>query len=272
MEKESSRVTRQQKDEARRARTASLFQQAQASPEGASRIHQMIVIDHMDVADSIARRYSGGRQDWSDLRQVACLGLVKAVKGFDLARGDDFVAYCVPTIAGEIKRYLRDHAWFVRPPRAVQELRARIGEAAPRLMQELGREPSPQELAQELGEPIAKVEEAMASHESMRPSSLDAVADSADGAASLADTLGGSDEGLERAEVLATIGPMCRRLTARERRIVYLRFFEERTQAQIGQELHVTQMQVSRLIAQILRRLRADLDGDRRTARIPAVG
>jgi RNA polymerase sigma-B factor len=265
MERQTSRVTRQRADEARRERTITLFRQAAGgTPEAVRRIHQMIVIDHMEVADSIARRYSGGRQDWSDLRQVACLGLVKAVKGFDLGRGDDFVAYCAPTVSGEIKRYLRDHGWFVRPPRAIQELRARIGEAFPRLMQELGREPSSQELAASLGEDLSKVEEAMASHESMRPSSLDAVADNADDNASLAETLGRADEGLERAEVLATIGPLCRRLTARERRIVYLRFFEERTQAQIGQELHVTQMQVSRLIAQILRRLRDDLDGEGR--------
>jgi RNA polymerase sigma-B factor len=272
MDSQSFRVRRQRADEARRERTASLFLEAvDGTPEAVRRIHQMIVIDHMDVADSIARRYSGGRQDWSDLRQVACLGLVKAVKGFDLARGDDFVAYCAPTITGEIKRYLRDHGWFVRPPRAIQELRARIGEALPRLMQELGREPSAQELATCLGEDISKVEEAMASHESMRPSSLDAVADSGDDNASLAETLGRSDEGLERAEVLATIGPVCRRLTPRERRIVYLRFFEERTQAQIGQELHVTQMQVSRLISQILSRLRDDLDGEGRRAARPAL-
>jgi RNA polymerase sigma-B factor len=134
-------------------------------------------------------------------------------------------------------------------------------------MQELGREPSPHELALDLGEDVDKVEEAMVSHESMRPSSLDAVPDSSDDTGSLAETLGWPDEGLERAEVLATIGPVCRRLSARERRIVYLRFFEERTQAQIGQELHVTQMQVSRLIAQILGRLRADLDGESRNPR-----
>lgn len=229
------------------------------APESRSRIHQQIVIDYLDVATSIARRYSGGNPDWSDLRQVACLGLVKAVRGFDLQKGNDFVAYCAPTISGEVKRYLRDHGWFVRPPRSVQELRARIGEAEPRMMQELGREPSAREIAADLGEQLEKVDEALRSHRSLRPLSLDATVEEDAESQALGEMLGSLDERLGRVEVLATIGPACRRLSERERRIVYLRFFEERTQQQIGQELDVTQMQVSRLITQILDRLRKDL-------------
>jgi RNA polymerase sigma-B factor len=254
---------------------AALFREAAAcAQESKSRIHQQIVIDYLDIATSIAKRYSGGRQDWSDLRQVACLGLVKAVQGFDLDKGDDFVAYCAPTISGEVKRYLRDHGWFVRPPRSVQELRGRIAEAEPRMMQELGRAPSARELAADLGEDLAKVDEALRSHESLRPSSLDAVPDTADDAQPLGELLGHIDARLERAEMLATIAPACRRLNARERRIVYLRFFEERTQAQIGQELDVTQMQVSRLIAQILERLRKELlrESNRRSPHAGTVG
>lgn len=239
-------------------------------PESRSRIHQQIVIDYLDVATSIARRYSGGNRDWSDLRQVACLGLVKAVHGFDLQKGDDFVAYCAPTISGEVKRYLRDHGWFVRPPRSVQELRARIGEAEPRMMQELGREPSAREIAAELGEQLEKVDEALRSHRSLRPLSLDATVEEDAESQALGDMLGSLDERLGRVEVLATIGPACRRLSERERRIVYLRFFEERTQQQIGQELDVTQMQVSRLITQILDRLRKDLQSG--TSHAPSHG
>jgi RNA polymerase sigma-B factor len=251
---------RQQADQARSERTAALFLEAATSTkEGRRRIHQRIVIDYLDVAESIARRYSGGKHDWSDLRQVACLGLVKAVKGFDLSKGDDFVAYCAPTIAGEVKRYLRDHGWFVRPPRSVQELRGRIGEAQPRLMQELGRMPSVVELAQDLGEEVPKVDEALRSHESLRPASLDVVTAAVEEADPLVALLGTFDARLERIETLASMAPACRRLSARDRHILYLRFFEERTQAQIGQELKVTQMQVSRLLAQILERLRKDM-------------
>jgi RNA polymerase sigma-B factor len=271
---QSEETRRQRADRMRDEHAAALFRQAATCPKDSkSRIHQQIVIDYLDVATSIARRYSGGRQDWSDLRQVACLGLVKAVKGFDLGKGDDFVAYCAPTISGEVKRYLRDHGWFVRPPRSVQELRGRIGEAEPRMMQELGRAPSARELAADLGEELDKVDEALRSHESLRPSSLDAVSDVTEDAQPLGELLGHLDARLERAEVLATIAPACRRLSARERRIVYLRFFEERTQAQIGQELDVTQMQVSRLIAQILERLRTELvrESTRRTPRAGAV-
>jgi RNA polymerase sigma-B factor len=252
--------SRQRADDERNQRAAALFREAAACPpESRQYLHQQIVISYLDVADSIARRYSGGRQDWSDLRQVACLGLVKAVKGFDSAKGDDFIAYCAPTVSGEVKRYLRDHGWFVRPPRSIQDLRSRINEAQPRLMQQLGREPSSRELAVELGEDVAKVDEAMQSHESLRPSSLDVVSEATEDGHPLRDLLGSIDPGLERVEVMATVAPAWRRLSARDRRILYLRFFEERTQAQIGQELDVTQMQVSRLLTQILERLRADV-------------
>jgi RNA polymerase sigma-B factor len=252
--------SRQRADDERDQRAAALFRDAAACPPSSRQyLHQQIVVAYLDVADSIARRYSGGRQDWSDLRQVACLGLVKAVKGFDSSKGDDFIAYCAPTVSGEVKRYLRDHGWFVRPPRSVQDLRSRINEAQPRLMQQLGREPSARELAVELGEDVAKIDEAVQSHESLRPSSLDLVSEAAEEGHPLRDLLGSIDPDLERVELMATIGPACRRLSARDRRILYLRFFEERTQAQIGQELKVTQMQVSRLLTQILERLRTDV-------------
>jgi RNA polymerase sigma-B factor len=142
------------------------------------------------------------------------------------------------------------------------------------MMQELGRAPSARELAADLDEELAKVDEALRSHESLRPSSLDAVSDTADDAQPFGELLGHIDARLERAEMLATIAPACRRLSARERRIVYLRFFEERTQAQIGQELDVTQMQVSRLIAQILERLRKELlrESTRRSSHAGTLG
>lgn len=214
-----------------------------------------LVLAHLGVAEAIARRYSAGSRDTGDLQQVAYLGLVKAARQFDPTRGDAFVAYAVPTISGEIKRYLRDSGWFVRPPRQVQELRAQLAVESPRLAQLLGYQPTPSDLAAALGEDLKHVQEALCAHEHMRPASLNSTLSTQDGEI-YTETVGGPDPRLERAERMATIASACRTLTSRERRIVYLRFFEEKTQQEIGRELGVTQMQISRLLAHILDTLR----------------
>ncbi|WP_167043229.1 sigma-70 family RNA polymerase sigma factor [Salinibacterium sp. ZJ454] len=217
-----------------------------------------IVIQYLGVAESIARRYAGHTYDWSDLRQVACLGLVKAAQRFDPEKGSDFVSFAVPTISGEIKRYLRDNGWFIRPPRHLQDLRTTITYASGQLVQELGRDPSSEELAQALGEPVAAIDEASRCHEYLRLVSLDAPVSDADQLA-LGETLGITDPGIDRTELVWVVRKACRCLTPRERRILFLRFFEERTQQQIADELGVTQMQVSRLLVAILARLRENI-------------
>jgi RNA polymerase sigma-B factor len=253
-----------QADDARRERTAAHFAAAAAStPEARLGIHQRIVLDHIEIAEVIARRYASPRSDWSDLKQVACLGLIKAVKGFDTAKGTDFVAYCVPTIAGEVKRHLRDHGWFVRPPRSVQDLRARIREESHSLVQALGREPSSQDLAGALSVGLGPIIEALQSEGSLRPASLDVTGDSDgdDCARGLQEVLGSDDAVLAQAELRVLVVQACRGLAPRERHILYRRYFEDWTQAQIALELRITQMQVSRLLGQILAKLRLELTG-----------
>lgn len=243
----------------RRTQTGSLFALADAAParERPATLSQ-IVVNHLDLAETIARRYTGRSQDAEDLRQVAYVGLVKAAQRFDATKGGDFVSFAVPTISGEIKRHLRDHGWFIRPPRQIQELRIRINGMLPGLTQQLGRAPSTDELATALEEDRRVVEEAMNAHESLHPASLDVTFGEDDGM-SLGETLGVADASLDRAELLATLAPAVSGLTAREQRIVYLRYFEEKTQQEIAQELGVTQMQISRLLRNILGALRGAL-------------
>jgi RNA polymerase sigma-B factor len=186
---------------------------------------------------------------------------VKAVQRFDPEKGSVFVSYAVPTIAGEIKRYLRDHGWMIRPPRHIQDLRTTIAKATPRLAQSLGRTPKAAELAAEVGAELGDVEEALTCHESLRPASIDAPSLGGEGL-SLSETLAADDDELARFEAIDALAPACRRLSDREKHILYLRFFEERTQQQIGDVLGVTQMQVSRLLSGILKRLREDLSED----------
>lgn len=219
---------------------------------------EAIVLRHLDLVDVLVRRLAGGYRDQGDLRQVGCIGLVNAVRRFDPVRGDNFVAFAVPTISGEIKRYLRDHGWFIRPPRRTQEVRLAIAGAAPELAQRLRREPTVADLADHLRTPREAVAEAVASVTSLRPLSLDVTATDDD--APIGATLGVVDERLERADLRLALRMALARLTPRERRIVYLRFIEEQSQQQIAAEIGVTQMQVSRILTRILRRLREELD------------
>ncbi|SEB35519.1 RNA polymerase sigma-B factor [Paramicrobacterium humi] len=238
------------------------------------------VVSHLDVAEAIARRFTGGYRDIDDLRQVAFLGLVKAARRFDPDRGDDFVSFAVPTITGELKRHLRDKGWMVRPPRRVQELRLRIAKSSDRLAQQLRRDPLPEDFAASLDVSRSQVREALDAGNSMRPVSLDSPThDDGDPiGAFLADT----GRLFDRADVRAMLAPALKRLAPRERHIVYLRFYREMTQQEISEVVGVTQMQVSRLLTRTLQELRAalseaspvvslrpvvdDRDGERRSA------
>lgn len=215
-----------------------------------------LVLEHLDLARAVARRFSrrGTSRD-EDLVQVAYVGLVKASRRFDPVRGHEFAAFAVPTITGEIKRHLRDSGWFVRPPRRVQELRARISEAGPRLAQAFGREPTASELVDDLGEPIAEVREALACGDHMQPTSLDGPIGS-DRDTTVGQMLPAQGDELDRAESAAVVSAALTALTPRDRRVVELRFFEDRTQSDIAGELGVTQMQVSRILARTLAAMR----------------
>lgn len=215
-----------------------------------------LALAHLSLAEAVARRFfRHDRARDEDLVQVAYIGLLKASRRFDPAKGDTFAAFAVPTVAGEIKRHLRDRGWFVRPPRHIQELRARIAEASPRLAQELGRRPSVADLTTELGESAPSIEEALACQHYLYPSSLDATV--GEGAAvTLGELIPGTGAELERAEIVVLLWSVLRTLPLRERRVIQLRFFEDCTQQEIAAELGVTQMQVSRILSKTLALLR----------------
>jgi RNA polymerase sigma-B factor len=190
--------------------------------------------------------------------QAANLGLVKAVNGFDPARGNEFMAYAVPTIAGEVKRYFRDQGWDIRPPRRVQELRPEVERVSGELTQLLGRSPRVSEIARHLNVGEEDVIECISSAQAYHLSSLDAPVGDA-GHLAVADTVGGQDPALSKVEDLMTLRVLVRALPPRDRRILALRFFRGWTQAQIAGDIGVTQMQVSRLITKMLTRLRAGM-------------
>ena len=229
-----------------------------ASATGAERreIEDELIAHNLVVAHDVARRYHGRGIAAEDLDQVACMGLVRAVRGYDLAKATDFLGYVVPTIRGEVRRHFRDHGWTVRPPRSIQELQPRVVRARGELWQRLGRAPRPDEIAGELGVEPQLVRQAVGADGCFTPASVDATPD--EGVA-LADRLGSGDPGYTRVEARLSLGPMIRGLDHRERRILEMRFWLGCTQAEIGAEIGVTQMQVSRLLSGLLARLRDEL-------------
>ena len=222
------------------------------------RLQQEVVLLNLGLADSIAARYSGRGIDWDDLVQVGRVGLLKAVIGYQASKGAGFPAYATPTIAGEIKRYFRDYGWMVRPPRRLQELHSELGSLEPDLRHRLQRWPSAGELADALGIKPGELSDALVARSGYAALSLDAPTRS-DSGLTLGDGLPDDNDPYAAVERAEWLRPALAGLTDRERRIVRLRFVDALTQEQIGRYLGVSQMQVSRLLAGILRRLRDDL-------------
>ena len=216
-----------------------------------------IVERFLPLARQLAARYQRPEEPFDDVFQVACFGLVKAVDRFDVGRGVAFSSYAVPTITGEIKRYFRDHTWSVRVPRDLQELSLRVDRVAADPTRAHGRQPSVEWVAEAVGAPVEDVLEAMQAAGAFRAASLDTPRGSGDEETgeTLGDTLGASDDGFAQVEQRAVLESLMCSLTPRERDVVRLRFADDLTQAEIGERIGVSQMQVSRILRQALARL-----------------
>nr|WP_190989578.1 sigma-70 family RNA polymerase sigma factor [Pseudarthrobacter sulfonivorans] len=210
-----------------------------------------LVLDYLDLAEALAARFEARGRERADLNQVAYLGLVKAAKGFDRSKGESFPAYAAPTITGELKRYLRDRSWMVRPPRHIQDLRSRLFRAEPELAQSLGRNPTVSELARHLDVEAGDVREAINASSSLHPDSLDAVPPHG-GALPASEVLACADMPLDRLEELSCLREAMQDLDAADRELLYRRYFCEETQVELGKRLGMTQMQVSRRLARVL--------------------
>ena len=250
-------LTRQDRSEL----TARLLRQSAdcADPERRRDLLEQVVVANRGVAEAVAARYRSRGLPQDDLNQVAYEGLTKAVQRFDASLRHDLLSYAVPTIRGELQRYFRDQGWAIRPPRRLQELQWRAGRAAEQLTHRHGREPTRAEVVAELGVSPADYTEALEAFGCFTPSSLDQPV-SRGAVTTVAELLpDDGDGGLGASEARVALAPVVRRLSERDRRILYLRFFEDRTQEEIGRELGVTQMQVSRLLSRILARLRDEI-------------
>ncbi len=209
----------------------------------------------LPLARSIARRYENLGEPTEDLNQVAFLALIHAVDRFDTSRGCAFTSFAVPTIVGELKRHFRDRGWAVRPPRSLQELSLRVDRATRSLTQQLDRQPTVAEIAQALDRDVEHILEAQRARVGRSALSLHAPR-GADLGPALEDECGREDDGYHRAESRAVLDRLLTLLPARDREVIRLRFVADMTQAEIGDALGISQMQVSRILRSAIDRLR----------------
>jgi RNA polymerase sigma-B factor len=217
---------------------------------------------HLPLVEYLAKRFRDRGEPLDDLIQVGSVGLLKAIDRFDLERGVEFSTYATPTIVGELKRYFRDKGWAIRVPRRLQEMSLRLNKLIAQLTQDLGRSPTIAELAKALETTEEEVLEALESGQAYSTTSLDAPTGDDEDAPMRMDRIGEEDTRLDNLEYFASLAPLIAQLPEREQRILGLRFFKGRTQSQIAEEIGISQMHVSRLLARILQFLREGMEGD----------
>jgi RNA polymerase sigma-B factor len=219
-------------------------------------VREELVARFMPLARSLANRYAGGSEPTEDLHQVASLGLVKAIDGFDPSLGHSFASYAAPTILGELKRHFRDRSRQVHMPRGLQERIALIERAIDELPTELGYQPSAAQVAERVGLSLEEVLEAMEASSARHTYSLEASVGPEEEGARLGDTIGDIDPGYSTVEFGEAISRTIASLSERERMILHLRFVEDLTQSEIAKRVGISQMHVSRLLRRALDEVR----------------
>ncbi|MEY2246044.1 RNA polymerase sigma factor SigF [Streptomyces sp. BF23-18] len=245
-----------------RALSKTLFARLESLEEGThdyAYVRNTLVELNLALVKFAASRFRSRSEPMEDIIQVGTIGLIKAIDRFELSRGVEFPTFAMPTIIGEIKRFFRDTSWSVRVPRRLQELRLDLAKAGDELAQRLDRAPTVNELAERLGISRDEVVEGMAASNAYTASSLDAQPEDDDSEGALADRIGYEDTGLEGIEYVESLKPLIAELPQRDRQILSLRFVANMTQSEIGDELGISQMHVSRLLSRTLVRLRKGL-------------
>ncbi len=253
-------VTPQVSRAERSRRTHELVLEAHATedPDLRAQLLDEVIVLNRCVAEAVANRYRGRGVPIDDLHQSAYEGLIKAVHNFDPTVCPDLLTYAVPTIRGQVQRWFRDQSWMVRPPRRIQELQWQINRSIEKLSTVEGRCPTDEELSGDVGCTVGELRASIRAFGCFRPTSLDRPVGDGFGM-TLGDLLVSKDDEQSPAEARVTLASILSDLPERDRTILYLRYFEDRSQKDIGTMLGVTQMQVSRLLERILRTLRAQV-------------
>ncbi|GBG38814.1 SigB/SigF/SigG family RNA polymerase sigma factor [Mycobacterium montefiorense] len=226
------------------------------------RQRECIVTRCLPLADHVARHFGRRGEGLDDLTQVARLGLMNAINRFDPDKGPSFIGFAIPTMMGEVRRHFRDYSWGMRVPRRLRELHVQIGRATGDLVQKLGRAPTARELSAELGVPHDEIVECLVAGDAYQLDSLDAPVgpDDSGNSRRIADAVGAVDPQIDHITDREAVRSLVTALPQREREVLHMRFFESMTQSQIAERIGVSQMQVSRILANTLTALRDQLD------------
>ncbi|ORJ58463.1 SigB/SigF/SigG family RNA polymerase sigma factor [Mycobacterium simiae] len=226
------------------------------------RQRERIVNRCLPLADHVARHFGRRGEGLDDLTQVARLGLMNAINRFDPDKGPSFIGFAIPTMMGEVRRHFRDYSWGMRVPRRLRELHVQISRATADLVQKLGRAPTARELSEELGVAHDEIVECLVAGDAYQLESLDAPvgADSSGKTRLVADAVGGVDPQIDHITNREAVRALIAALPEREREVLHMRFFESMTQSQIAERIGVSQMQVSRILANTLTSLRDQLE------------
>jgi len=220
---------------------------------------EVLVNRYRPLVRSCVRRFQNSPEPYEDLLQVGYVGLIKAINNYDPTAGTGLAGYALPCVSGEIKRYFRDKRWHVHVKRSLQERRLAVRTANSELTQALGHAPSDTELADRLNITEDELREVRRAEMAFQSSSLDAPLPTSDGGASLAELIGTEDPMLEQVLDMEAVWKHWSGLPDREQQLLLLRFYGNMTQAEIGKHLGISQMHVSRLLAESLGYLRERL-------------
>ena len=250
--------------EERAVRTSELLDRMAETSDRVRRraLLEEVVVLNLRVARALAQRFANRGVDLDDLVQVASEGLIKAAARFDPAHGRDFLSFAVPTVRGELQRHFRDSGWMVRPPRRIQEARWRITRVEGELSQRLGHAPSAEDFEEELELSPGTYAEAASSRGCFRPASLDQPTHADGDSGSIGDLIPDDDADLRAIEARLVLAPIVETLSDRDRRVLHLRYVQDLGQREIGEDIGVTQTQVSRILDRILDELRSELSTD----------
>ena len=244
------------------ASVAPYFVTLRTSPQGGAshRAARDLLIElHLPLARNVARRFGNRGESVEDLTSVATVGLLLAIDRFDPDRGTEFLSFAIPTVMGEVRRYFRDHGWSMRVPRRLKEAQRHLATAGAELSQRLRRSPTSRELAAHLGWALEDVLDGLRAADAYRPVSLDVPPAPGATAPKLGDLLGSEHAGFEGVDNLQSLKPLIAGLADRDRAVLAMRFTGEMTQSEIAARIGTSQMQVSRILARILCRLREGL-------------
>ena len=227
--------------------------------EEREKIRTHIITTCVPFATGLARRFTDRGEPFDDLNQVAMVGLLKAVDGYNPQRGREFIAYATPTILGELRRHFRDRTWAMAVPRRYKDMRLLVNSAREELTQRNGVPPSAADLASHLGVSTDEVLDAIEAAQVYRSTSL--FTPVGDDGVTLMDVVGAPDPDLDAVDDRVSLPPIIAKLPEREQRILAMRFYGNMTQSQIAEATGVSQMHVSRLLKGALGRLREELAG-----------